>query len=155
MSHLCFLTPLHWAGWLPWLPSPDIPVGPLRVLGQRRLLERGVSLPSSSSQEWLATDRKPLTESSDSDSVGWQGADTRSYQTPTLTRSCSETCSSVASTGCRRWKRTTPRIHHSHHCPSLLPGSPTWGLYSNERPHRGFISSNTVCSELSGYYSSP
>lgn len=25
-SYLCFFTPLHWAFWLPWLPSPDIPL---------------------------------------------------------------------------------------------------------------------------------
>jgi len=63
MSHLCFLTPLC---SLPWLPSPDIPAGPPSAPGRRRLLRRA----ASSSQERLAADRKPLTESSGSDSVG-------------------------------------------------------------------------------------
>lgn len=67
VSHLCFLTAMDWAGWLPWLLSPDILVGPPSALGWQR---RGASVPSSSSQDWLATERKALTESSESESAG-------------------------------------------------------------------------------------
>ncbi len=169
MSHLCFLTPLHWAGWLPWSPSPDIPVGPLSMLGW---LRRGVSLPSSSSQEWLATDRKPLTESSDSDSVGWrQGADARSCQvcqvkahTHTHARTHTHThvrkgwscpvqksCSLNSTLYANKHLRARTPLQPP---PSVCQPNPTWGLCSNERPHRGFISSNTVCSVLAGCYSS-
>lgn len=66
-AHLCVSTPLCWAAWLPWPPSPDMPLGPPSALWRWR---REASFPSSSSQEWLATDRKPLTESSESESAG-------------------------------------------------------------------------------------
>lgn len=156
MSHLCFLTPLHWADWLPWLPSPDIPVGPLSALGWRRLLRRGVSLPSSSSQDWLATERKPLTESSDSDSARWgQGADARSCQTH------SRSHVQVRVAGSESCSLNNMLSANKHLC---LSSSPTFPALLPTKPHLRIVFQweatqrlhfNIVRSVLPRCYSSP
>ena len=153
MSHLCFLTPLCWAGWLPWLHSPDIPAGPLSALGWRRLLRRGASLPSSSSQEWLATDRKPLTESSDSESAGgWQGADAGSCQTQTHARTNKR---GWRVSGLRKLQSQQQTVGKELPALKFLPNLPLPAL-QQAKPHlrivfqsgrrTGFISCNIVCS---------